>query len=274
MAPFPRKVFRQRGAPGYRRCENRARAKGAKGREKALVAENGLCYIAFHGAMLPTFKGADMENETKCVPSINVDFFSELTGDIPAPPQGADNGEDVGGRIARIRTGRGITLSHLSQMTGFEEDVLEGIEKKTIQPQLGTIMRLSKALDAALARLISGTGNKTCEITRRGERKPVKRSTTSKGGRDLYSYYSLAHDVHGRNMEALVVELEAVPGAEKSVHDGEEFIFVLEGTARLEIGGDGFDLEAGDSVYYLSTTPHSITGKNGKARILAVLYEG
>ncbi|MFP4477500.1 MAG: helix-turn-helix domain-containing protein [Desulfatibacillaceae bacterium] len=214
-----------------------------------------------------------MERDKKDVPSINVDYFSELTGDIPEPDEAAPNGEDVGERIAQIRGERGLSLEELSRMTGFGVDVLAGIENKTVHPQLGTIMRLSKALDSAMCRLISGTGNKTFEITRRGERKPVKRSTSEKGSQRMYSYFSLAHDVQGRNMEALMVELEDVADVEKSVHDGEEFIFVLEGTAHLEIGEDCFDLEPGDSVYYLSTTPHSITGKGGKARILAVLYE-
>jgi quercetin dioxygenase-like cupin family protein len=58
------------------------------------------------------------------------------------------------------------------------------------------------------------------------------------------------------------------------VHEGEEFIFVLNGIVVLEIGDDKFELEPGDSVYYLSTTPHHIAAKNDKATILAVLYEG
>ena len=35
-----------------------------------------------------------------------------------------------------------------------------------------------------------------------------------------------------------------------------------------------FELEPGDSVYYLSTTPHLVAAKTGQATILAVLYEG
>ena len=42
----------------------------------------------------------------------------------------------------------------------------------------------------------------------------------------------------------------------------------------LKIGEDTFDLEPGDSVYYLSTTPHMIASKEGRTTILAVLYEG
>jgi len=75
-------------------------------------------------------------------------------------------------------------------------------------------------------------------------------------------------------MEALIVQLEENPEDEMSVHEGEEFIYVLDGTVLLNIGGDKFELEPGDSAYYLSTTPHLIASKSGKATILAVLYEG
>jgi quercetin dioxygenase-like cupin family protein len=73
-------------------------------------------------------------------------------------------------------------------------------------------------------------------------------------------------------MEALMVQLTATAERDVSVHDGEEFIFVLEGAVALEIGSDRFELEPGDSAYYLSTTPHFITAKEGTATILAVLY--
>jgi quercetin dioxygenase-like cupin family protein len=83
---------------------------------------------------------------------------------------------------------------------------------------------------------------------------------------------SLAPDVKGRHMEALIVKLKENPDEEVSIHEGEEFIYVLEGTVSLKIGADAFDLEPGDSVYYLSTTPHLIAAKSGEATIIAVLY--
>ena len=75
-------------------------------------------------------------------------------------------------------------------------------------------------------------------------------------------------------MEAVIVQLEEVPEKEISVHEGEEFIFVLDGVVVLEIAEDSFELEPGDTAYYLSTTPHHIAAKSGKATILAVLYGG
>ena len=71
-----------------------------------------------------------------------------------------------------------------------------------------------------------------------------------------------------------MVRLEALEEPEWSCHEGEEFIYVLDGTVSLRIGDDAFDLGPGDSAYYLSTTPHIIVAKERKATVLAVLYEG
>lgn len=205
-------------------------------------------------------------------PYINVDFFEDLTGTIPETTR--EGVEEIGSRIRNLREEKGLSRQELSNLTGFDVGLLERIEKDEIQPQLGTVIKLSKALDSAFGRIVSGVGNKIYSITRKDERKVVSRSTSHRGRRKAYTYMSLAPEVKGRNMEALLVQLEEDPEEEISVHEGEEFIFVLDGVVKLKIGRDAFELQPGDSVYYLSTTPHHISAKTGKAAILAVLYEG
>lgn len=203
---------------------------------------------------------------------INVDYFEDLTGNIdrtaPVPET------PIGPRIQQLRQEKGISIEELSNLTGFEVDFLAQIEANEIQPQLGTVMRLSKALDSAFGRLISGVGEKLYSITRKQDQKVVSRSTSKKGSQKSYTYKSLAPEVKGRHMEALIVQLEENPGEDLSVHNGEEFIHVLNGNVELKINDETFVLEPGDSVYYLSTTPHLIYAKTGNATILAVLYEG
>ena len=211
-----------------------------------------------------------MEKSPK--PYINVDFFEDLTGKIPEGKKEAV--EEIGQRIKRIRQARGLALEELSNLTGFDVDLLARIENDEVQPQLGTMIKLSKALDSAFGRIVSGVGDRLYSITRHNERKIVSRSTSHKGQRKAYTYMSLAPEVKGRHMEAMLVQLEEDPEEEFSIHDGEEFIFVLDGVVKMKIGEDAFDLEPGDSIYYLSTTPHHISAKAGKAAILAVLYEG
>ncbi len=205
-------------------------------------------------------------------PHINVDFFEDLTGDILKSTDKAV--EAIGERIKILREEKGLSLEDLSKMTGFAVELLSNIEASKVQPQLGTIIKLSKALDSAFSRLVSGVGDKLYSITRKNEQKIVSRSTSQKGKKQVYVYKSLAPEVKGRHMEALIVQLEENPDQEMSVHAGEEFIYVLDGTAVLKIGQECYDLESGDSAYYLSTTPHLIASKSGKATILAVLYEG
>ena len=199
------------------------------------------------------------------------DRYDVLTGDISSSEPVSV--EAVGERIKKIREAKGLSYEELANITGFDVESLGKIEKNDIQPQLGTLVKLSKALDSAFSRLVSGVGSKLYSVTRKNERKIVSRSTSTQG-KKLYTYRSLAPEVKGRHMEALVVTLEENPGQEPSVHEGEEFIYVIEGTVIVKIDQDTFELEPGDSIYYLSTTPHVIAAKKGQADILAVLYEG
>ena len=211
-----------------------------------------------------------MENNKK--PHINVDYFKGLTGEISKSNQ--NNIEEIGSRVRFIRKEKNVSLEELSKLTGFEVDFLSKIEKDEAQPQLGTMIKLSKALDSAFGRIVSGIGDKLYSITRKDERTKISRSTSQKGKKQVYQYMSLTPEVKGRHMQTLMVQLEENPDDEMSVHDGEEFIYVLDGIVSLKIGQEQFEFEPGDSVYYLSTTPHLIAAKNEKATILAVLYEG
>ena len=204
-------------------------------------------------------------------PHINVDYFEDLTGKIDAPS--AEGMEEIGNRVRHLRESKGLSLEDLSKLTGFDKALLDQIEKQEVYPQLGTAIKLSRALDSAFGRLISGVGDRLYSITRREEQRVVSRSTGRAGAQKLYAYKSLAPEVKGRHMEALLVQLEENPDGELSVHDGEEFIYVLEGTVAMQIGDDRFELAPGDSLYYLSTTPHLIAARSGQATILAVLYD-
>ena len=60
---------------------------------------------------------------------------------------------------------------------------------------------------------------------------------------------------------------------ELSSHEGEEFIYVMEGVVEIAYGKKKHVIEAGDSIYYDSIVPHHVHGFEGQAaRILAVVY--
>jgi len=203
-------------------------------------------------------------------PQNSVDYYEDLTGKISEPTE--DHIEEIGMRIKNLREKKGLSISELSNLTGFDEDRLTRIESGKLQPQLGTVMKLSKALDSAFGRILSGEGEKLYSITRKDEQKAVFRSTSVKDGKSLYNYKSLAPEVKGRHMESFVVELKKSEEKETSVHEGEEFIYVLSGKVLLSIDEKTHELEPGDSAYYLSTTPHLLTSADENSTILAVVY--
>lgn len=204
-------------------------------------------------------------------PHINVDYFEGLTGTIATPVKGEV--VDVGIRIRQLRQKQGLSIQNLSELTGFDVAQLQAIESGEFKPQLGMVMKLSKALDSAVGKLVSGAGTQLYSITRKNQRRPIERSISKTRKQNVYSYMSLAPEVEGRHMEALIIKLERSEDKDMSVHNGEEFVFVLDGVVALTIAKETYDLEPGDSAYYLATVPHYITAKNDKATILAVLYE-
>ncbi len=203
-------------------------------------------------------------------PQDSVDYYEDLTGEISEPSD--ESIDEIGLRIKNLREKKGLSIAELSNLTGFNTDRLTRIENGDLQPQLGTVMKLSKALDSAFGRILSGEGDKLFSITRKHEQKAVFRSTSVKSGTSLYNYKSLAPEVKGRHMESFIVDLKKSEEKETSVHDGEEFIYVLKGVVTLYIDDDVHELEPGDSAYYLSTTPHLLRSEGEKSTILAVVY--
>ena len=76
-------------------------------------------------------------------------------------------------------------------------------------------------------------------------------------------------------MEPFIIDVEATEETsyQLSSHEGEEFIYVIEGSVEVTYGKKQHVIEAGDSIYYDSIVPHHVHGYKGQApKILAVVY--
>lgn len=180
----------------------------------------------------------------------------------------------VGERIKKLRELKRLSIGDVSQRTGISEEMLESIEADAIAPPLGTLTKLARALEMKMGYLLTAGEPKPFVITRKDERKPVSRHAAEQQSKYGYSYLSLSPGMRDRNMEPFLVTLsptvEEVPG---SVHEGEEFIYVLEGEMEVVIGEHREVLYPGDTIYYHSSIPHVVKCHEGKpSKILAVLF--
>jgi quercetin dioxygenase-like cupin family protein len=76
-------------------------------------------------------------------------------------------------------------------------------------------------------------------------------------------------------MEPFIVEIEPTKDSDYilSSHEGEEFIYVLEGSIEINYGKNIYQIEKGDTIYLDSIVAHNIhAAKNQPAKILAVIY--
>mgnify|MGYP000909987062 FL=1 len=83
-------------------------------------------------------------------------------------------------------------------------------------------------------------------------------------------YHSLSQDKSGRHMEPFLID---VAPSVLSTHEGEEFIYVLEGILEINYGKNTYILEEGDSIYYDSIVAHHVhAAADNTAKILGVIY--
>jgi quercetin dioxygenase-like cupin family protein len=55
---------------------------------------------------------------------------------------------------------------------------------------------------------------------------------------------------------------------------GQEFCYLLEGSLRVELGEHKYELNQGDSFYFISNQAHLFTNtSNGKARMIWVVHQ-
>jgi len=195
---------------------------------------------------------------------------------VPSPREAAEAGPPiaVGERVKKLREEKGLTIEDVCQRTDLSQETIRQIEEELISPPLGTLIRLARALEMKMGALIAPAGPRPFTVVRADERKAVSRYASKKGARLGYAYQHLAYDKGDRSMEPFLLTLEpAEAKEERSSHEGEEFIFVLEGRVEAHLGEAVEVLEPGDALYYDSNLPHLIKCHGGKeATILAVLY--
>ena len=99
-------------------------------------------------------------------------------------------------------------------------------------------------------------------------------STSENENREHLTFFSLAPNKTGRHMEPFILDIIPQEKSKplKSSHEGEEFIYVLEGRVTIHYGNEIFDLEKGDSIYLDSIVNHLVTTNTNKARILGIVY--
>jgi transcriptional regulator with XRE-family HTH domain len=159
----------------------------------------------------------------------------------------------LGAKIAAARAARGWSLAELAKRAGVSTGAVHKIEKSGMTPTIATLMKIAAALGMSVAHLVEEDAAPAALVVRGEER---SRLYTSKAGLALENVSGRYGGFGIAGAEARV-EAGASSGPEPMTHPGEELLILQEGTMRFTVDGAAFDLEAGDSIHFRATRPHS-----------------
>ena len=188
-----------------------------------------------------------------------------------------DNTNIVGEKIRAIREAKQISVEELVERTGLAVEQIESIEASAVIPSLAPLIKIARALGVRLGTFLDDQDESGAVICRKEELsgKSISFSNNAVTSRTHMQYHSLSASKADRHMEPFIIDVEPTDDTvyNLSSHEGEEFIYVMEGVVEVSYGKKHHVIEAGDSIYYDSIVPHHVHGFKGQAaKILAVVY--
>jgi transcriptional regulator with XRE-family HTH domain len=184
----------------------------------------------------------------------------------------------VGLKIKSLRESKNLSVEEIAERSGLSVDQINNIENGQNLPSLGPLIKIARALGVRLGTFMDDNDALGPVITRAEEREQnnsISFSNDAVDARKHMEYHPLAQQKAGRHMEPFIIDInpEDTPNFQLSAHEGEEFIYVMNGEVEIVYGKDTYSLKEGDSIFYDSIVKHHVHGAPGKsAKILAVVY--
>ncbi len=161
----------------------------------------------------------------------------------------------IGDRIRKIRMQQGRTIQEVADDCQCSKALLSKIENSKVVPAVATLSKIAGALGVKVSVLLEEDTNGNVAFTPNMINQPDAFIATNKG----YGIYALAPHVVNKKMQPVLIR--ACKGQVKPHtvhHEGEEFIYVLEGELKVHIGNVEYLLKPGESVYFETLNDHGI----------------
>ncbi|MFH0822492.1 MAG: XRE family transcriptional regulator [Pseudomonadota bacterium] len=169
--------------------------------------------------------------------------------------------KSLGERIRIMREELKIDLETLAGKTGISAEELARIENGTLSPPVGALIQISRAL--------VGSSQLLSDDKRQERLKSYKKRTES------YSYKNLTPDAEDKHLWAYLVTMDPKKEHEavEYKHEGEEFVYVLEGKVEIKVGEEVTVVKKDASFHFNSSLPHRLKNLTAKqAKLLVVVY--
>jgi transcriptional regulator with XRE-family HTH domain len=178
---------------------------------------------------------------------------------------------DIGARLKALRAAGGLTLEDLADRSGVSRAMLSRIERGESSPTAQLLNRVCSGLGVTLSSLFAAAEASAPPVSRHADQ-PVWQDPAS-------GYVRRVVSPPGTGSPAEIVEVEFPPGAAVAFESqrlaASQYVWMLEGTMEIAVGGQTWRLDRGDCLHMRLDQPIGFRNPAEKpARYLVVIAGG
>lgn len=172
---------------------------------------------------------------------------------------------EIGSKVRSLRMKKQMGLVQLAQHTGLSPALLSKIERNQLFPPLPTLYRIALVFGVGLEFFFVGPREKPlAALVRKDQR--VRLPDRAGAREPAFRFESLDYPATERKFSSYLAEFQpvAVAKLQPHAHSGAEFMFVLRGQLTVRLDLIDHALDAGDSLYFDPSVPHSYRRTGGQ----------
>jgi len=158
----------------------------------------------------------------------------------------------IGANLKALRLESGMSQKSLAQATQLSPTLISRIESGLVRPSIATLEVVAQCLKVDIGYFFRDEEKGQYWISQKEKRKTVP---YVRG----YNIETLVDGMENRFMDPAIITLKGKDEEEKvelAGHEGQEFMYVLEGNVELILGSKRFVLKKGDAAYWNGSVPH------------------
>ncbi|HZS94199.1 MAG TPA: cupin domain-containing protein [Chloroflexota bacterium] len=175
----------------------------------------------------------------------------------------------IGTRLRALRSSHGLGVRELARRTGITPSMLSQIERGSVNPSVGTLFRLAEALQTSTDYFFGEDEPAPNNFVV----KPADRARIELSGGIVWERLTPT-DEHDFEFIETIYPPGAVSAPEMSQHTGRDYGVILEGRLDITVGFTTYRLEAGESIAFDASLPHSLANPGpGVAKTIWVVLD-
>ncbi len=170
--------------------------------------------------------------------------------------------KNLGARMRELRKQKGLTLVEIAEKTGVAQATLSRIETGVMIGTIESHAKIAEVIGVGLPELyqdIDDRSSKTALVKEEDQKKGTIHSKNVK-------ITLMTQQVGTKKISPLLIELAGNSETEKEKKERgvEKFVWVQEGSVKVKLEKEEFDLKSGDTFYFDASFPHQIVNEHSK----------